>query len=72
MLLEAHLESRRFISDEAHNVARGGIPHQATVEPNDVRSLIEYAMESGWGFGCSTYCVPPGIHLGDYTTRTPT
>lgn len=66
----AYLESRRYISNEAHDLDIGGIKHQATVAPQDIRSLIERALDDGWDpTSKTTYCSPPGIELGDYTTR---
>lgn len=66
----AYLESRRFISVDAHDLDMGGVVHRATVFPRDIRSLIEHALDDGWDpSGKVQYISPGDINLGDYTTR---
>lgn len=66
----AHLTSRRWISYEAHDMDTNGVPHQAAVTPQDIRSLIERALDAGWDPTRRVkYTTPAGIDLSDYTTR---
>ena len=68
----AYLKSRRFISEDAHDLDLGGVVHKASVTPQDTRSLIEHALDDGWDpSGKGRYVSPEGIDLGDYSTRDP-
>ncbi len=67
--LTANLKSRRFISPEAHDLDMGGVRHEASVIPNDIRVLIEMALDDGWDPDSQkSYTSKAGIHLSDYTT----
>lgn len=71
-LMTAFLESRRYISEDAHDLDIGGAVHTASVTPNDVRILIETALNSGWDPDSKIrYTAASGIYLSDYTTLDP-
>lgn len=58
------LESKRWVSEEAHD-GDIGTPHVASVLPSDVARVIEAALDSGWGSAeARTRSEPP--ELSDY------
>lgn len=65
----ANLTSLRFVSEEAHDIDIG-VPHRASVTPNDIRVLIENALDNGWNpTQKGSYTALPGILLQDYRTE---
>lgn len=62
--LSVKLESKRWVSEEAHNGDTGWVSHRPSLLPSDVARVIEAALDSGWGSAEATHSEPP--ELSDY------
>lgn len=63
-----YIESKRWVSQEAHDMDIGHIKHVASVTPKDVQKLIEVALDAGWQpLAKGLFRIPP-TDLTDYRT----
>lgn len=66
------VESMRWVSQEAHDMDTGHIPHMASLTPRDVRRLIEAALDAGWvPEAPGAFRGMPVVELADYRTTGP-
>lgn len=64
------LESHLWISEEAHDLRVGGAIHRASCTPDDVRRVIEAALDAGWNPSNKTpFTLPTDLRLTCYKTR---
>ena len=64
------IESKNWVSQEAHDMDIGHVRHVASVTPKDVRKLIEVALDAGWKPEAKgTFRQIPATELTDYRTE---
>jgi SH3-like domain-containing protein len=68
--LSVPLESKRWVSAEAHDGDTGWVTHRASLLPSDVALLIEAALDSGWTTPDGTRLKTGPPELSDYRVST--
>jgi len=67
------IQSKRWISQDVHDMDTGHVMHRAAFTPKDARKLIETALDAGWETRCRVkgpYRFSPTIDPIDFTDYT--